>query len=63
MPTFRVSGQVRVPFIHEVEAPTAQAAVDIVENTRLEGIDNADTTMGETEVGEVLLLDADGNEV
>lgn len=61
--TFRVTGQVRVPFIHETEADSAASAETIVENTRLDGLDDCDFNMGMTEVGEVVELDEEGNEI
>ncbi len=63
MPTFRIAGHVNVSFVHEVDAPTADEAEELVETIRLEDLDNYDTKFAENTIYSVLELDEDGEEV
>lgn len=63
MPAYRVVGTVHVPFIHEVDAESMEAAESLVENIRLDGLDNYDTTTADNIISYSIELDDDGNEV
>lgn len=63
MPFYRVVGHVQVPFIHNIEAPTQEEAERQVENMRLDALDNADQSDGETTISHTVEVDEDGEEV
>jgi len=59
---FRVWGDVRVAFIHTVEAESAEAAWEIVNDTRIKDLDTTDEKDGMDIQGWVE-LDEEGEEV
>lgn len=63
MPSFRVTGHVNISFVHEVEAASAEAAEKLVENLRLDALDNYSLSEGENTIYDVIELDEDGEEV
>lgn len=44
MPRYRVSGDVRHAFVHEIEADSEEEAIEMVEGLNYKTLDNVDTS-------------------
>jgi len=61
MSIYRVVGVIQIDFVHEVEADSAEEADRLVENLRLDEIDNY--CSAEPSIHTTLELDEDGEEI
>lgn len=57
MPRYRVSGDVRHAFVHEVEADSQEEAIEMVEGLNYKALDNVDTSTSATEVQDIEQID------
>jgi hypothetical protein len=61
MPTYEVYGDIRIAFVHTVDANDKNEARDMVARLRLSEIDSVDC--GETEPSFCIKIDANGDEI